>query len=70
MRIAVGLGTSALVLISASAMGFLGPWGLSIGAVLALLGAVVATTAMESRELSARRADSRTSPPSVLRRAA
>ena len=70
MRIAAGLGASALVLISGSVIGLLGPWGLGIGAVLLLLAAAVAATAMESRELSARLEDARTPPPNVLRRAA
>jgi len=52
-------------------IGLLGPWGLGIGAVLLLLAAAVAATAMESRELSARLENARTPPPpSVLRRAA
>jgi hypothetical protein len=70
MRIAAGFGASALVLISGSALGVLGPLGLGVGAVLMLLAAVVATTAMESRDLSERLADKRTPPPDVLRRAA
>ena len=51
MRIAAGLGASAVVLIVAGAIGLLAPWALGTGAVLSLLAAVVATTALESRDL-------------------
>jgi hypothetical protein len=70
MRIATGLGATALVVLGGSVIGLLGPWALGVGALLMLLAAVVAATALESRELSARLADARTPPPSVLRRAA
>jgi hypothetical protein len=70
MRIATGLGATALVVLGGSVIGLLGPWALGVGALLMLLAAVVAATALEIRELSARLADARTPPPSVLRRAA
>ena len=70
MRIATGFGASALVLIAASAIGLLGPWGLGAGAVLVLLAAVVAATAMESRDLNIRPEDKTPAQPNVLRRAA
>ena len=70
MRFAMGFGASALVLISASAIGVLGSWALAAGAVLVLLAAVVGTTAMESRDLRIRPDDELAPQPSVLRRAA
>ena len=70
MRIATGFGTSALVLMVASAIGLVGPWGLGAGAVLLLLAAVVAATVMENRDLNIRSEGIRPSGQSVLRRAA
>ena len=70
MRIATGFGASALVLMAASAIGLVGPWGLAAGAVLLLLAAVVAATVMESRDLISRGEDTRPAGQSVLRRAA
>jgi hypothetical protein len=69
VRFATGFGASALVLISAGAIGLLGPWALGIGAALVLLAAVVASTTMESRDLE-RMPGETSSTPSELRRAA
>jgi hypothetical protein len=70
MRIATGFAVSASVLIGASAVGILGPWALGAGAVSVLLAAVVATTAMESRDRDLRHDDTAMAQRSVLRRAA
>ena len=69
MRFATGFGASAVVLIGAGAIGLLGPWALGVGAVLVLLAAVVAVTAMERRDLEARLGDGPLPSP-ALRRAA
>ena len=69
MRFATGFGASAVVLIGAGAIGLLGPWALGVGAVLVLLAAVVAVTAMERRDLEATLSDG-PSPSHALRRAA
>jgi len=70
MRIATGFGASALVLMAASAIGLVGPWGLGAGAVLLLLAAVVAATVMEGRDLRIRPEDKIPAQRAVLRRAA
>ena len=70
MRIATGFATSALVLMVASAIGLVGPWGLGAGAVLLLLAAVVAATVMENRDLNIRSEGMRPAGQSALRRAA
>lgn len=70
MRIALGFGLSAFVLIAAGATGLLGAWALGAGAVLVPLAAVVATTAMESRDLNNRHEGKTPAHPNVLRRAA
>jgi len=70
MRIAIGFGTSALVLIGASSLGLVGPWALGAGAVLLLLAAVAATTAMEARDLTSRVGTQEPARSTVFRRAA
>ena len=70
MRIATGFWASAMILIAASAVGLVGPWGLSAGAFLLLVAAVVAAMVMESRDLGIRPKDKRPTRTNVLRRAA
>ena len=70
MRIAGGLVASAVVLIVAGATGLVGSWALGTGAVLVLLTAVIATTAMESRDAGLRLDDRAAARSSALRRAA
>jgi hypothetical protein len=41
------LGATALVVLGGSVIGLLGPWALGVGALLMLLAAVVAATALE-----------------------
>jgi hypothetical protein len=69
MRIAMGLATSAAVLIGARALGVLGPWAMGTGALLVLLAAIVATTVMDRQDLKVGM-KSTTAPPRQLRRAA
>jgi hypothetical protein len=70
MRIATGFAASAVVLLGAGAIGVLGPWALGAGAVLVLLTAVVATTAMERRDRHLKHDDMAMAQRSMLRRAA